>query len=80
MVSPRISGRFGLDEEDEASEKPWVVTLEEIKLTPSNPFDAKLVEIKVDADPESLIPTALTCVPKAIDPTVMEVILKIVLH
>jgi hypothetical protein len=56
------------------------VTLEESTVTPSSPFEFKLFKIKFEAYAASLIPTADTCVPMTIDPVVIEVILKIVLH
>jgi hypothetical protein len=56
------------------------VTLEEITLAPSNPFDAKLFETKSAADFGSLIPAADNFVPITIDPIFIEVIIKTVLH
>jgi hypothetical protein len=56
------------------------VTLEEITLAPSNPFDFKLLEIKFEADPGSVIPAADNFVPITIDPIFIEVIIKTVLH
>jgi hypothetical protein len=43
---PNISARF---DGVLSVGKPWVVTLEEIKLNPSNPFDVNLFEIELEA-------------------------------
>jgi hypothetical protein len=45
-------------------------------LAPSIPTD-KLDDTKVSVDPESVIPSALSSIPTAIDPVAIEVILKI---